>query len=194
MDRTTESRESTVDTTTVALVGVTVVTSSVGVLFSVNGTFDPVYALGSEPIAWHSVLLAVLHIGQIAAAIALWRTGLAGTGGLARVGLVLWLIGGVLYSVGELLYITTHPMTDAVFGIASLASGVGPILAGVAVLRAGRWIGVARFLPLAIGVYMFVVLTPVLFATSFGLLAIAGWNVLWLLLGLALYARARASR
>lgn len=194
MDRTSETTQSTMDTTAAALSVVTVVTAALGVAAAVYGTFDAAYALGAAPVVWFSVVLAVLHLGQIAAAIALWRTGLAGTGALARAGLGLWLLGGLAYVVGELLYLTANPLTDAVFGVASLASGVGPILAGIAVLRVGRWTGPGRFLPLAIGVYVFVVLTPVLFATSAGLLAVAGWNVLWLLLGLALYARARVAR
>lgn len=149
----------------------------------------PALQYGAAPILWFSVLLAALHIRQLAGVLALGRTGLAGTAGLARAGLGLATLGGLGLIAGELTYLVDIGASDTVFGVASVASGLGMILAGVAVLREGRWAGAARFLPLAIGVYMLVVLMPVVVvASGAAVIVIAGWAVLWVLLGLALAA------
>ncbi|MGP4029296.1 hypothetical protein [Actinomadura sp. 3N407] len=61
------------------------------------------------------------------------------------------------------------------------------ILVGIAVLRSGHWAGWHRLVPLGIGVYPFLFMIP--FAATSPeppLFAIAGWGVLWALLGVAL--------
>lgn len=165
--------------------------SAVQVAAALLGLAVPAFALGAEPIPWFVVLLAVLHVQQLAAVLAVARSGYAGSGVLARSGLALTALGGVAFLVGELLYLIDTAVADIAFGVAPIATGLGMILVGIAVLRTRRWSGTARFLPLAIGLYVVVVLTPVLIATSAGLLAIAGWAVLWLLLGVALSTAAR---
>lgn len=148
--------------------------------------------LGDEPMLWSAVLLAFLHVQQLAAVVALARSGLLQPGVLGRTGLWLTALGGVVFLVGELLYVIDRAVADIAFGIAPIASGAGMILVGVAVLQARRWTGPARFLPLAVGAFVVVVLTPVLIATAAGLLAIAAWAALWLALGIALAGRVRA--
>lgn len=170
---------------------ITVVGAAVTVAVSIFAMAVPGYGLRGEPKIWYSVLLAVLHVGQVTAAVALARSGLAGTGRLARGGLALWITGAVAYIAGELLYLVNVPTSEIAFQIGSLASGIGLVLAGIAVLRTGEWPGPGRFLPLVLGVYVFVVLVPVLIATSAGLLALGGWYVLWLLFGLALLSTVR---
>lgn len=144
--------------------------------------------LGDDPMLWFGILLAVLHVQQLAGVLALSRSGYAGPGAAARVGFGSAALGGVLFMSGELVYQLDAGASDVVFGLASVTSALGMILAGIMVLRAGRWAGPGRFLPLAIGVYLVAVLTPLLAATPFGLLGIAGWAALWLLLGLALFS------
>lgn len=167
--------------------------SAVQVLAALLGLAVPAFALGAPPILWFVVLLAALHIQQPAAVLAIARSGYAGTGAVTTTGFALTALGGVAFIAGELLYLGDTAVADTAFTVAPIASGIGMILVGVAVLRTRRWAGSTRFLPLAIGVYVFVVLTPVLVATSAGLLAIAGWAVLWILLGVALSTTARVS-
>lgn len=147
--------------------------------------------LGAEPVLWFAVLLAVLHVQQLAGVLALARSGFAGSGAAGRAGLGLAATGGALFMAGELVYLADAGTGETVFGLASLTSALGLVLAGVAVLRARRWPGPARFLPVALGTYIVAVLTPLLVATPFGLLGIAGWAVLWVLLGLGLYHAAQ---
>lgn len=116
-----------------------------------------------------SLLSAALH-GAVAAGLATFgRSGAAGRTRTARVGVALAVTGTVLLAVGELASI---PVRDAkvdeagavivgtLFGIASLSSTFGFVLAGIATLRARIWHGWHRYAPIATGVWL-VVLTPV---------------------------------
>jgi len=53
---------------------------------------------------------------------------------------------------------TGDNLLGSAFGVAVPLAGIGFILAGVTTLRAGRWHGPGRFLPLLIGVLTFIVL------------------------------------
>jgi hypothetical protein len=151
----------------------------------------PSYSPGGEPIGWTAGLIGVLHLGEVAAAVAVQRSGLAGTGGLARAGLALWIVGGLAYVAGGLMYLVGAEPSEVGFSVGALASGIGLVLAGIAVLRTGAWPGPGRFLPLVIGVYVYAVMVPVLSATSAALPVIGGWCALWLLLALGLLGSAR---
>lgn len=68
--------------------------------------------------------------------------------------------------------------------MASTAIGLFLILAGIAVLRARVWPGWQRYLPLALGIYVFVPLTPGIFGPFvIARLVIAGWMALFAVLG-----------
>jgi hypothetical protein len=78
------------------------------------------------------------------------------------------------------------PLNTA-YGVATIASGVGPIMAGIAVVRTGRWRGWARCTPLALGVLVFVMVIPGLFGTFLeARLAITAWMLAWTTLGVTL--------
>jgi hypothetical protein len=156
------------------------------------GMSIPALAYDAPPVWWDAVLRAVLHLGQLAAAIAVSRAGLTGNGSYARIGLVLWILGSIAFAVGELVYLVARGPSDMVFQVGSVAMLVGMVMAGVAVLRARRWTGPGRFLPLITGLYI-VPLTMVIITTDAALAALAGYSVLWLLLGLSLYFVTRAS-
>jgi hypothetical protein len=152
----------------------------------------PALAYEAPPVWWDAVLRAVLHLGQLAAAIAVSRAGLAGNWIYARIGLVLWILGSIALAVGELVYLVARGPSDMVFQVGSVAMLVGMVMAGVGVLRARRWTGPGRFLPLITGLYI-VPLTMAIITTDAALAALAGYSVLWLLLGLSLYFVTRAS-
>jgi hypothetical protein len=69
-------------------------------------------------------------------------------------------------------------------------TGIGLIGAGISILRAGRWTGWRRVLPLGLGIYIFVVMTPALIVSGgppapLALAVLAGWDVLWALIAVA---------
>ena len=78
--------------------------------------------------------------------------------------------------------------------LGALSTGVGMTLVGIAVLRARRWGGWRRPIPLLAGLYPFVAMFPLLAITGQPPLPmIMLWGFPWLLLGLALHAEAGAS-
>jgi hypothetical protein len=141
------------------------------------------------------------HIGLLAGLYGLWRSGVVGTRLLGRIGAWVAIAGMALLALTELVAISaaelarSNPqaaMIEALYGIPSSLVGLGLILAGIAAIRAGTWRGWRRVLPLLLGVYVFVPLTPALFA-SFVLarLAIAGWMLGFSFLGWGLIKTAR---
>lgn len=142
-----------------------------------------------EPSAGY-LLQALIHLGELAGVIALALSGAAGAGLLGRIGLGAAALGQALLAVAELVYPTYPGVGEQIFNVAPPLSGIGLILAGIAVLRARVWQGWHRFVPLVLGAWVFVVLAPSLIV--FGsppapgaLLAIAGWDVGWILLAVS---------
>lgn len=126
------------------------------------------------------------HLGLLAGLVALGRSGWPGG---RRRGVQAACVGMGLLTAMELLAIaavrssyptTTTTLLDAGYGIASTMIEVGLVAAGVATGRR-RWV------PLVLGAYVFVPMFPAL-AAGFvpARLAIAGWMLLFALLGLLL--------
>ncbi len=131
----------------------------------------------------------ISHLLLIVGVIGLVRTGAAGRGGLATAGLGLTLLGLVVLTVAELIWLAGLEIAVLFYSAATLLMMVGLIVAGVAVLRSGRWTGWSRFTPLACGLYMLLVLLPALFMPGLTAnYALGVWGVCWLLIGLALLA------
>jgi hypothetical protein len=75
-----------------------------------------------------------------------------------------------------------------VFPVAVVLTGIGMIVGGLAVVRAGRWKGALRFAPFAMGAYPFLAIFPVFAATGERPpdMVVAGWGVTMLAIGLAM--------
>jgi hypothetical protein len=71
--------------------------------------------------------------------------------------------------------------------------GQGALIAGVGALRVQLWKGAGRWLLLALGVYVFVVLFPAVFGPLVaGRIAIGAWSLMFAWLGLLLAGEARS--
>lgn len=115
------------------------------------------------------------------------RSGVAGNGWLAKIGLGLALFASLAFIPAEFIIQTRYDLGEMLLGICAPLQGLGMTLAGIAVLRVGIWKGWQRFTPLLCGLYPFLVLIPVFAATGGpNFWAIAGVQVLYLLLGIAL--------
>ncbi|MEU7898428.1 hypothetical protein AB0B45_36895 [Nonomuraea sp. NPDC049152] len=125
-----------------------------------------------------------------------WRSGFAGRGVPARIGGIGSVVSMVLLAVQELVAISAanaaypSPATDivdSVYGVLSLLNGAALIVLGIAVVRARRWAGWRRFIPLILGVYVIVPLTPAIFGPFVvARLTIGVWMLLFAALGFAL--------
>jgi hypothetical protein len=155
--------------------------------------------LGAEDPSWAYLPRGLVHLGELAALVALARCGAAGTGRLATIGLGCAGVGQVMLAVAEVISAGGPGAGDVLFGIAPNLVGLGLILTGVAVVRTGRWSGWRRWVVLALGAYVFVVMTPVIIAVGgppavAALVALLGWEVLWTLIGIAVLSETAGAR
>lgn len=144
---------------------------------------------------------AVHHLGLLIALLALIASGAAGSGRFARGGAWVAAIGMVLLSLAELLATryadwdyaaASASLMGTAYGIASTVIGLGMVAAGVGVLRARTWSGWRRWTPLAIGIAVFVIVTPGTFSGFvLGRVAIGIWMLLFAALGWSLHAESR---
>lgn len=157
---------------------------------------DYSYPLRDGWYALAQVVFFVQHLGLLLGLLALGRSAAAGAGRVAVWGVRVAVAGMALLALMELAAIPAagqvypSPRTDVLdvgYGVASLLIGAGALAVGIAVLRRGALTGPLRFVPLAIGVYTFVPLTPAIVGPyAVARLAIGGWMLLFALLGWAL--------
>ena len=126
----------------------------------------------------------LLLIGVVG--LALWGVVPGWFGGIA---LGIALLGRVDFVLAEIHSLSIGDDTSFLLPLGALITAVGMTLVGIAVLRAKRWGGWQRFMPLLVGVYPFMTLFPFIFITSEpSMLAITGWGLPWLLLGYAIWS------
>lgn len=142
----------------------------------------------------------VQHLGLLAGIAALGRAQIMAPGRSARWGTGLAAAGMALLAVTELIAITardsTYPgngtgLLDALYGVSTIAVGVGLVLAGIAVRRGGRWTGWRGLVVLVAGIFVFVPMLPALMGPFvLARLAITAWMLLFAALGYALWKAA----
>ena len=155
------------------------------------------YPLTASGFAVIQIWFFVQHLGLLAGIAALARAETMAPGRNARWGTGLAASGMALLAVTELIAITarnsTYPgdgtgLLDTLYGVSSLAVGVGLILAGIAVRRRGRWTGWRGVVVLVAGVFVFVPMMPALMGPFIlARLAITVWMLLFAALGYALW-------
>jgi len=151
------------------------------------------YPLESAQFAIIQIWFVVQHLGLLLGIVAFGATGAAGWVWRRRVGQVAAVVGMAWLAITELVAILAARATAASslttflnfnYGISSVLIGVGLVIVGLAVLRTREMHGWRRFLPLVIGVYVFVPMTPALAGPFVAArLAISGWMLLFALLG-----------
>ncbi len=132
------------------------------------------------------------------------RSGAAGSGLLGRAGVWISLAGLAAFTLCEIgamtLATSLYPspgtgFLDTSYGVASILTGVGLTLAGVAVVRANEWTGWRRFIVLTCGAALFVIVIPGLFGPFLiARLVLTVWMLMFAALGWALYTHAVHTR
>ncbi len=154
------------------------------------------YPLNDAPFAAIQVFFFLQHLALVLGLLGVWRSGATGRSRIGAWGMGAAVAGMGLLALVELAAISAansfypSPRTDVLdvfYGISSFLIGLGMIVAGIAVLRAGRWTGWRGLLMLVTGAYVFVPMTPALMGPFvLARLAIAGWMLLFAALGWAL--------
>lgn len=142
------------------------------------------------------VWFALQHVGLLFGLLALYWTGAAGRSTPGRVGHFIAAASMLGFAATELAAISAaNDTTDsarvgvlgAAYGVFSILLGAALVVEGIAVVRAGAWHGWRRWIPLALGVWVFVPMLPALALSFTGArFAIAGWMLLFAALGWAL--------
>ncbi|HSK59359.1 MAG TPA: hypothetical protein VK935_09930 [Actinomycetospora sp.] len=147
-----------------------------------------------------SPYLLPIYVASLAGVAALALVG-AAPGATGRAGVVLAAVGLVGFITAEIL--APAPAGEALYSVVPLVTALGMVVAGIAVLRAGRWSGWRRYVPLLVGLWIVVVVVPVIALVgdpgSGGMAAaavtvIGAWHVLWVGLGAAVLAETGAGR
>ncbi|WP_433050481.1 hypothetical protein [Dactylosporangium sp. CS-033363] len=163
--------------------------------------FAVVYAGGSAVAGWEPrlgwLLQTVIHLGELAAVAALALSSAGALGRAGRIGLAAAAAGQLAIAAAEVVWPHSADVGDVLFAVSPLLTGAGLVVAGAVVARAGAWSGAARWLPLALGLYTLLVLIPAMAGSGgppapLALWAIAGWDLLWLLVAAAVLVRSRA--
>lgn len=158
------------------------------------------YPLTPTANAIAQVTFAVQHVALVIGIAALLR--LAGGSRAARTGLVTAAAGLALLTAMELVAITATGSTvddpqalliGTLYGVPTVLTGVGLVVGGIGLGRAGVWTGRWRWLVLATGLYVFVVLLPALMAPfAVGRIVIGVWMLLFAAIGHVLTVSAPA--
>ena len=163
------------------------------------------YPQSTGEFATTQIWFVVQHLGLLVGLVGLGRSGALGQSRWARRADATAVAGMAALALVELVAIwPAEQATDAtfpvllggVYGLLSTVLGVALTVAGIAVLRAGVWTGWIRWVPLSLGVWVFVPMFPAMALSFVGArLSISGWMLLFALLGWALvHAPADADR
>lgn len=157
---------------------------------NISAPYTPNVFIATQ-ICW-AISHALIFLGTLGFA----RADAVGTARLGRIGLGIALVGTAAIVPGQLSFIfaaneteTSTPglILSTAIGLATLTAALGYLLAGVAVLQAGRWQGWHCVIPLLCGLLPFVGLLPALaVAPDYFLWPLAAWSAAFALLGLAL--------
>lgn len=178
-----------------------------GVLMVGAGVFEVLFKPGSVPddqwghpltptqLVAISVVLAVAHVLSAGGFVGVKRLRAAGEGRGPQIGGTLAIVGLAALGVSELLsaLIAGEPVdsdvavvVSALFGVSSLLFAAGAVAVGIGVVRTGIWKGWGRWLVLATGVVIVVLVTPANISGvwEFRLPALMLWSALFVPFGL----------
>lgn len=155
------------------------------------------YPLAGVEFAVFQLFLAVQHFVLVVLIAAVARTDAVGHSKMARGGLLAATASMAAFGVLEVVAITAmntvmggvwNTVIVTAYGFLSIAIGAALVVGGIGVLKHGAWSGSKRWLPLILGVYVFVPLLPSLMGPNvLGRVTISVWVLLFSWLGWVLW-------
>jgi hypothetical protein len=120
----------------------------------------------------------------------LWSDGV-GRSLFGRIAFGIGATGHLLFLAGEAHSLVLGTLSEDLIALGALVSAIGMLLTGIAVLVAKRWQGWTRWMPLVAGLYPWLLMFPfIIIAAQTSSVAIVGWGLARLALGVAIYAQA----
>ena len=168
--------------------GLVIAGSAAGIPVGIaTSTFDPGLATPGTPgFLVGGVYLSALHLALLAGFCLLAASGVAGRGWVGRLGWVVALAGLTGQFLGESLLRVSFALGNGFFSFAMPALGLGLILLGVAVIRSREWTGWRRYVLLATGLYIPLVMVPAfVLAQGPSFPAITAWQLFFVASGVA---------
>ncbi|MBB2940448.1 hypothetical protein FB565_000152 [Actinoplanes lutulentus] len=151
------------------------------------------YPWSSDAVVLVSVAYAGFHLLVCLGLLGFGRSGIAGGGTVARGGVWIAFAGTVVLLVAELASIPFREqaldasgpsMVGMLFGLGTVGSAIGFLMAGVTTLKAQRWQGWQRFTPLVVGLTLLLITGLVM--TAWMAASIGAYGIGLLGLGLAM--------
>jgi lysylphosphatidylglycerol synthetase-like protein (DUF2156 family) len=131
----------------------------------------------------------IFSIGQVCIVLSmllLHKINLNGHGFWKKFSLFLPALGSLSYLAGIISLLTGKPII-LFFPLGALLIGLGMLIVGIQVARAGTLKQWKRFTPLLVGLYPFVVMFPIVIITgSPSIIAIMLWGIPWKIMGCTL--------
>ena len=131
----------------------------------------------------------IFSIGQVfilLSMLLLHKLNLNGRGFWKKVSLLIPALGSLSYLAGIISLHTGNPMI-IFFPTGAFLIGLGMLIVGIQVAKAGELKQWKRFTPLLVGVYPFVVMFPIVLVTgSPSIIAIMLWGIPWKIMGCTL--------
>ncbi|RDC66242.1 hypothetical protein [Adhaeribacter pallidiroseus] len=151
--------------------------------FVVWSSYPPSHSL-------NAILGGLWTLGQIGILLILsylYRWKIASGSKWKALGVSIAAAGAISYSINYFFGYWLHMNTKMFLPLGALLSGIGMVVTGIQVLVGKRWPGFKGTLPLFVGLYPFLVMFPLLVITGHpDLVAIMGWGVPWLFLGIGM--------
>lgn len=154
------------------------------------------YPLGATEFSLIQTFFFLQHLGLVVGLLALRWSGAVGSsrwGRYGHYGAVAGMAGLALTELAAITAASDGPdsarvgVLGGMYGVTTILIGVALVLEGLAVIRARVWKGWKRWVPLALGAWVFVPMLPALALSFAGArFAIAGWMLLFAALGWAL--------
>ena len=104
---------------------------------------------------------------------------------VGRIGFATAIAGRVVFVVAEVVALISGSESEAVLPVGAILTAIGMIMVGEATLRANQWTGWSSLTPLAVGVYPFIFMFPLVALDAGPEIGVAFWALPALAVGLA---------
>lgn len=132
------------------------------------------------------IIFSIGHVSILFSMLLLHKLNLNGSGFWKKFALLIPVFGSLSY-IGGVISLSTGAPIIILFPLGAFLNGLGMLIIGIQVIKAGKLKQWKRFTPLLVGLYPFAFMFPIVIITgSPSMLAILLWGIPWAIMGWAL--------